>query len=107
MSAALPNATAWITVVETSQGPSRQVNWTKMRGVDHSPLFSEAQTQAYATAARSDLEAENKRLREALEKLTHYAECQVAAFSSGRPSLDMTLFPHLCANARAALKEQP
>lgn len=68
--------------------------------------------EAYYTAeqvhqARSDLEAENKRLREALEKLTHYAECQVAAFSSGRPSLDMTLFPHLCANARAALKEQP
>ena len=54
--------------------------------------------------AMRNLEADRKMLREALEKLTHYAECQVAAFSSGRPSLDMTLFPRLCADARTALR---
>ena len=31
---------AWITVVETSQGLSRQVNWEKMRGVSHEPLYT-------------------------------------------------------------------
>ncbi len=79
-------------------------NWT---AVTDCRYYTADQMQAYAAQARADLEAENKRLREALEKLTHYAECQVAAFSSGRPSLDMTLFPHLCSNARSALKEQP
>jgi exonuclease VII large subunit len=58
------------------------------------------------TNAVKELHAENEALREALENLTHYAECQVAAFSSGRPSLDMTLFPFFCAAARAALRER-
>lgn len=38
-----------------------------------------------------------------LGALTHYAECQVRAFSGGTPYLDMTLFPSLCASARAVL----
>lgn len=38
-----------------------------------------------------------------LEALTHYAECQVNAFYSGRPHLDMTLFPSLCASSRALI----
>lgn len=88
MSAALPNATAWITVVETSQGPSRQVNWTKMRGVDHSPLFSEAQTQDYATAARADLEAENARLREALRGAANYIDTLGGVSQSYRIALN-------------------
>ena len=31
---------AWITVVETSQGLSRQVNWEKMSGISHEPLYT-------------------------------------------------------------------
>jgi chromosome segregation ATPase len=42
-------------------------------------------------------------LLDALEKITHYAECQVVAFASGTPYLDMTLFPRLCVEARAAI----
>ena len=34
------------------------------------PAYSEAQMQSYASQARADLEAENKRLREALIALT-------------------------------------
>lgn len=47
----LPEPTAWITVVETSQGPSSQVNWTKMRGVKHHPLYTADQVRACARAA--------------------------------------------------------
>lgn len=47
----LPEPTAWITVVETSQGPSSQVNWTKMRGVKHHPLYTADQVHACARAA--------------------------------------------------------
>jgi len=42
-------------------------------------------------------------LVEVIEKLAHYSECQVAAFSSGRCYLDMTMFPALCESARAAI----
>ena len=35
-----PEPVAWITVVETKQGPSCQVNWTKMRGISHEPLYT-------------------------------------------------------------------
>jgi hypothetical protein len=41
---------------------------------------------------------------EALEDFADYAECQVAAFSSGRPYLDLTGLPHLIKNARATLE---
>jgi len=51
------------------------------------------------TTLLQDLEA----AKDALDKLSHYAECQVAAFSSGRPHLDLTLFPSLCRDARANL----
>ncbi|SPA44641.1 hypothetical protein [Cupriavidus taiwanensis] len=50
-----------------------------------------------------------RELVDALERITGYAECQVSAFSSGRPYIDMTMFPSLCAAARAVLaraKEQ-
>lgn len=40
----------------------------------------------------------------ALTMLAHYAECQVQAFASGRPYLDMTAFPALCRDARAAIE---
>ena len=49
------------------------------------------------------LKAQRTELIATLGALTHYAECQVLAFSSGRPHLDMTLFPSLCAGARAVL----
>jgi hypothetical protein len=58
-------------------------------------------TDASRLLAQKD--AELQRLSEALTRLTDYAECQVAAFRSGRPSLDMTMFPALCKNAREAL----
>lgn len=35
-----PKPVAWITVVETRQGLSRQVNWEKMRGINHEPLYT-------------------------------------------------------------------
>lgn len=50
-----------------------------------------------------DLRAVNQELLEALKSLAHYAECQVAAFNTGCPYLDMTLFPRLCSDARAAI----
>lgn len=71
----LPPPTAWITVVETSQGPSRQVNWQKMRGIEHRPLFLETQMIAYATQARADLEAENTKLHKLLAWIID--ECHV------------------------------
>lgn len=49
------------------------------------------------------LKAQRDELVGALKALTHYAECQVNAFSNGRAYLDMTLFPSLCAGARAVL----
>lgn len=49
------------------------------------------------------LKAQRDELLAKLEALTHYAECQVAAFSAGRPYLDMTLFPGLCASSRALI----
>lgn len=42
-------------------------------------------------------------LIEALQEITHYAECQIEAFKSGRPYLDMTAFILLCPKARAAI----
>ncbi len=54
-------------------------------------------------AERDALKVQKDELIGILEALTHYAECQVNAFSSGRPHLDMTLFPSLCAGARATL----
>lgn len=45
----------------------------------------------------------NQELREALDNITRYAERQVAAFNTGVPYLDMTLFPRLCDAARAAI----
>ncbi len=42
-------------------------------------------------------------VRQALENITHYAEHQIESFKSGRPYLDMTLFPSLCEDARHAL----
>jgi hypothetical protein len=41
----LPTPTAWITEVETRQGPSAQVNWTRMRGSHHRPLFTAEQVR--------------------------------------------------------------
>ncbi len=49
------------------------------------------------------LKAQRDELLATLGALTHYAECQVRAFSGGTPYLDMTLFPSLCASARAVL----
>jgi hypothetical protein len=62
-------------------------------------------TEAARETSRDDarLMAAAPDLLEALDKLAHYAECQVAAFTSGRPHLDMTLFPSLCKEARAAI----
>jgi hypothetical protein len=51
----LPTPTAWITVVDTTQGPSSQVNWTRMRGVKHHPLFSEDQLRQEVAADRAAL----------------------------------------------------
>jgi DNA primase catalytic subunit len=31
---------AWITVVETRTGTSRQVNWVKVTGIAHTPLYA-------------------------------------------------------------------
>lgn len=49
------------------------------------------------------LMAEKQELLEALKSIAHYAERQVAAFNTGVPYLDMTLFPRLCEAARAAI----
>lgn len=49
------------------------------------------------------LMAEKQELLEALKSIAHYAERQVAAFNTGVPYLDMTLFPRLCDAARAAI----
>lgn len=53
--------------------------------------------------ANARLIAAAPELLEALEKITHYAECQIEAFKSGRPFLDMTAFRLLCPKARAAI----
>lgn len=57
-------------------------------------------------------DAEWYRLLNAASNLAHYAECVVDAFGSGRPALDMTLFPTLCKEVREAIdlarsKESP
>ena len=39
--------------------------------IDQGPRFTADQMQAYATAARADLEAENQRLREALDDIAY------------------------------------
>lgn len=49
------------------------------------------------------LKAQRDALLRSLDRLTHYAECQVKAFSSGHCYLDMTLFPSLCKEAREAI----
>ena len=50
------------------------------------------------------MQAEMERLREALESFADYAQCQVNAFSSGRPYLDLTGLPYLIKEARASLE---
>ncbi len=62
-----------------------------------------SRTSFEAAAELRRLHALNAELLEALDNITHYAECNVAAFKSGRPYLDMTLFPSLCSAARAAI----
>jgi hypothetical protein len=56
MSEELPAPTAWITVVETSQGPSRQVNWAQMRGASHEPLYTADQMRAAIQQERERIE---------------------------------------------------
>lgn len=58
---------------------------------------------AEAAAELRRLHEVNQELLEALDNITRYAECQVAAFNTRVPYLDMTLFPRLCEAARAAI----
>lgn len=44
-----------------------------------------------------------KELEGALGQIVNYAQCQVDAFSSGNPHLDMTGFPHLIKEANSIL----
>lgn len=61
----------------------------------NSPNFTANQVLLYATQARADLEAENQRLREALQKAVDQAIWPSESISNA------------LAEARAALKETP
>lgn len=70
-------------------------------------LHAEVQEQCRINGMGAERElklmAEKQELLEALKSIAHYAERQVAAFNTGCPYLDMTLFPRLCEAARAAI----
>lgn len=77
-------------------------NWT---AVTDCRYYTADQMQAYATQARADLEAENQRLREALEKYIAWCDAE----SDGK--VDFWERVQMCrdseAAARAAMEKQP
>lgn len=64
--------------------------------------YSQAQMVDFATQARADLEAENKRLREALQNIKH-----MKTFAIETTSVWCQLATEMVEIASTALKEQP
>lgn len=81
---------AWITVVDSDQGPSSHIGWERLRGSNHHPLFTADQLRAYGLACRAA----------ALEEAAR--ECERCGPSSGSFKLVSDGF----AAAIRALKEQ-
>lgn len=80
--------------------------WIFERVIDGIPCVptveAENNMQIYAIAARADLEAENKRLREAMQNIKHMKTFAIETTSSWCP-----LATEMVEIARAALEKQP